>query len=139
MFISKDLLRYLLKFILSFCFLYYGTKAIIGLSSPGGYYSSFVSEYLDYIKWFRYALLYSAKVLLSVSGYKVVIQNMYILRMYNGAGVRLVYSCLGFGIMSFWAAFIFANKASGRKKIVWILSGWAAFFFINVIRIALLL
>jgi len=139
MFINKDLLRYLLKFILSFCFLYYGTKAIIGLASPGGYYSSFINEYLNYVKWFRYALLYSAKGLLSIAGYKVFVQNMYILRMYNGAGVRLVYSCLGIGVMSFWAAFIFANKASWQKRSIWILGGWALFFFINVVRISLLL
>jgi exosortase/archaeosortase family protein len=139
MFINKNLLRYLLKFILSFCFLYYGTKAIIGLASPGGYYSSFISEYLNYVKWFRYALLYAANALLSVFGYKVFVQNMYTIRMYNGVGVHLVYSCLGIGVMSFWVAFIFANKANWQKKIAWILGGWMAFFLINVIRIALLL
>jgi exosortase/archaeosortase family protein len=139
MFINKNLLRYLLKFILSFCFLYYGTKAIIGLASPGGYYAAFINEYLNYVKWFRYALLYSAKALLSISGYKVFVQNMYTLRMYNGHGVHLVYSCLGFGILSFWAAFIFANKTNWRKKIIWIVGGWAMISFINVIRLSLLL
>jgi exosortase/archaeosortase family protein len=119
--------------------LYYGTQAVIGLTSPGGYYSPFIHDYLNYIKWFRYALLYCSKMLLFISGYKVFLQNMYTIRMYAGHAVHLVYSCLGFGIMSFWGAFMYANNAHWQKKLIWTLGGWVSIFFINVLRVSLLL
>jgi exosortase/archaeosortase family protein len=139
MFFNKKIIQYLLKFIISFCILYYGTLAIIGFSSPGGYYSSFIHDYLDYVAWLRLALLYVSKWVLSIFGYKIFVDGAYVLRMKNGLGVHLVYSCLGFGVMSFWTAFIFANKVRWQKKIKWIIAGLVAIFFINVLRLSLLL
>jgi exosortase/archaeosortase family protein len=136
---NKYIIQYLLKFIICFCILYFGTLAMIGLASPGGYYSSFIYNYLNYISWLRFGLLYCSKLLLTIFGYKVFIEGAYVLKMYGGRGVHLVYSCIGFGIMSFWIAFVFANKVRWQKKVKWIIAGVAVIFLINVIRISLLL
>ena len=136
---AKKISLYLLKFLGSFCLLYFGTKAIIGLSVPGGYYSPFVQKYLDYISLLRASLLYGSKGLLHLFGYQSDIQNVYYLRMQGGRSVHLVYSCLGYGIVSFWLAFVFANRGSFAKKVSWMLTGFVVIWLINVTRIALLL
>ena len=53
--------------------------------------------------------------------------------------MHLVYSCVGYGVMSFWIAFILANQVKWQKKIKWIITGVALIFIINVARISLLL
>jgi exosortase/archaeosortase family protein len=50
-----------------------------------------------------------------------------------------VYSCIGYGLISFWIAFIFANPVHWKKKIKWGTIGVVSIFIINVIRISLLL
>lgn len=137
--INKKLIIYVLKFLLFFCFLYFGTLAIIGLSAPGGYYSDFIANHLNFISWLRSSLLGTSKLLLSMFGYPIFLEDQYIIRMHNGAAVRMVYSCVGYGVMSFWGAFILANTVLWQKKIVWILSGWIIIWCINVIRICLVL
>jgi exosortase/archaeosortase family protein len=112
---------------------------MIGFASPGGYYSSFIHNYLDYVSWLRLGLLYVSKWLLSIFRYKTFVDGIYTLRMQNGFGVHLVYSCIGFGVMSFWIAFIFANQVRWQKKVKWIIMGLLSIFFINVLRICLLL
>jgi exosortase/archaeosortase family protein len=135
----KSLISYVLKFLLFFCMLYYGTLAIIGLASPGGYYSPFIHDYLNYIGWLRYALLHCSKAILTIFGYNVFVDGTYVVRFHDGHGVHLVYSCVGYGVMSFWIAFILANQVKWQKKIKWIITGVALIFIINVARISLLL
>jgi exosortase/archaeosortase family protein len=130
---------YLGKFLGAFCILYFGTEAIIGITVPGGYYIDFVHRYFDYISALRKSLLYGAQFVLSLGGYHSNIKNAYILAFENGRGIRLVYGCLGYGIVSFWLAFVFANKGSAAKKICWMAGGFLAIWLINVARISLFL
>lgn len=51
----------------------------------------------------------------------------------------MVYSCIGYGVMSFWAAFILANRGNWRKKTIWITGGLLCLWAINVLRVGLLL
>ena len=139
MFLNKNSLLYLLKFIMCFCVLYYGTMAMIGLASPGGHYVAFIHDYLDYVGWLRFLLLHTSKKILAALGYNTFVDGLYTIYMYGGRGVRLVYSCIGFGVMSFWIAFIYANKVHWQKKVKWAMGGIVLLFFINVIRISLLL
>jgi exosortase/archaeosortase family protein len=136
---NKAFLQYLFRFLLSFCILYYGTLAVIGLAAPGGYYSPFIHNYLNYVGWLRFALLSCSKLVLTILGYHIFINGLYTIMLYGGHGVHIVYSCIGYGIMSFWVAFIFANKGKWQKKIKWIAGGVALIFSINVVRISLLL
>jgi exosortase/archaeosortase family protein len=136
---TKNFIQYLLKFIIGFCVLYFGTLLIIGFSAPGGHYSVFVAEYLDYVSWLRYSLLHGSKLLLLLLGYKSDIININTIRLAGGRGIRMVYSCVGYGVMSFWGAFIFANTGKWIKKIKWIIGGWFVIWCINITRISLLI
>lgn len=136
---GKPYLHFLIRFFGAFCLLFYGTEAVIGLSSPENHYNALVARYFDFISPLRYALLQSAKIALGWFGYHPFWQDQFTLRLPGGGGVRMVYSCIGYGVMSFWAAFVIANAGSWWKKSFFIISGWLALFAINVGRIALLL
>jgi exosortase/archaeosortase family protein len=57
----------------------------------------------------------------------------------HGFNVTIVYSCLGLGIMSFWAAFILADNRSLKTKMYWTFAGLLAIWLINCLRMAVLL
>lgn len=135
----KPILFYLLKFGGAFCLFYFGTLGIIGLSTPENFYNHFVATYLNFIDPLRFSLLFGSKQLLWSMGYSTFLRDQFTLVMQTGEGVRLVYSCIGYGVMSFWGAFIFANKGTTKRKILWVLGGLSALWLINVIRIALIL
>jgi len=61
------------------------------------------------------------------------------LRLVGGGAVNLVYKCLGYGVTSFWLAFVFANTGSWKKKLLWMVGGTAVLYIINTIRIGLTL
>lgn len=130
---------YLLRFGGAFCLFYFGTLAVIGLSSPDNYYSRFVDDHLNFIDPLRFSLLWGAKNALSLWGYRSFLKDDFTLMLQSGEGVRMVYSCIGYGVMSFWGAFVIANRGSVKRKGLWVAGGWLALWVINVLRMALLL
>jgi len=136
---DKAFIRFIIKFLLILVILYYGTIALIGVSVPGGHYSSFVDKYLNYIAWVRSSLLNGSKLLLSLFGVDTYLAGDYNLRQVNGRGIRLVYECVGYGIMSFWVAFVTASVGSFKKKAGWIIFGLLFIWVLNIIRLSLLL
>jgi len=124
---------------LYYTLIYYGSYAVIGASSHGGrFYSSFIDRYLDYPSWLRSSLLRGSSIILDGLGYETRIESPYKVRIKGGAGVKIVYSCLGIGLISFWIAFILANKSSAGNKTLYILFGITAIIIINMLRIVLL-
>ncbi len=111
---------------------------MIGITTPGGYYVAFAGKYMDYISGFRNLLLNSSKLLLQAIGYDVYLKDGYTIKLVNGRGVKIVYSCLGYGVISFWIAFVFANKTSFWQMIRWMFIGVLVIILVNVFRISLL-
>ncbi len=135
----RSFLIYAGKFLAIFCFLYFGTQALIGLTIPDHHYSSFVSEYLDFVSALRRSLLVTSKMIVGILGYPAQIISSFRLKITGGSSVRMVYSCLGIGVFSFWAAFVIANNGSFFKKLIWLVSGFVLIWLINITRICLLL
>jgi exosortase/archaeosortase family protein len=136
---NKPFVIYLVKFLFTFCALYYGTIAFIGIASPGGWYWHFGDQYLDYVAGLRYLLLHAASALLLLAGYDIYLKDEYSIRLVNGLGVHVGYDCIGYGVIFFWVAFILANKVPVKQKIGWLVVGVVVIFFVNVVRIALML
>lgn len=137
---KNALIRYLLTFTLCFCVLYYGTKAMVGLTAPGGgFYWEFADKYLNYVAWLRSLLMQTSSLVLEMAGYDIYMKDIYTIRMQGGKGVHIVYSCLGYGVMSFWIAFVFANTGTFLKKSFWIMVGLFIIFSVNVGRVCLML
>jgi exosortase/archaeosortase family protein len=135
---STPFTRYLLRFLLTFCVLYYGTIAMIGITSPGGWYLGFADHYLDYVSGLRWLLLHSSKLLLQLFGYDIYLKDIFTIKLQNGLGVHVGYDCIGYGVMIFWIAFIYANSGSVIKKAKWMLGGLLLIWIVNVLRISLM-
>lgn len=132
-------LIYLLKFAGVFCLCYFGTLAIIGLASPAGNYSPIVEKYFDYVSWIKISLINATACILSLFKTPTHIEPGFLIRITGGRGVIIAMNCVGYGVYSFWIAFVVANTGSFWKKIAWILKGLLILWFINVIRITLFL
>lgn len=130
---------YLLKFAAIFCLCYFGTRAVIGLATPGDYYSPFIEKYLDYVSWIKISLMQATAFILSLFHIGTHTEPGFIIKFDGGRGVIISMSCVGYGVYSFWIAFIAANKGNFLRKLLWIAFGVLALWFINVIRITLFL
>ena len=136
---EKDLWIYLVKFAVIFCVCYFGTLAVIGVASPVGWYSPFVARYLDYVSWIKLSLMHGTGFILSLFHIPTQTEPGFLIRFTNGGGVIIAMDCVGYGVYSFWIAFVAANKGKFLKKASWILFGVLALWLINVIRITLFL
>ena len=131
--------RFLIIFAAVFLICYYGALFITGLAVPGGLYHPIVEKYFNVAGWLRSSLIYGTKTFVSFFKIDTIRTSDYILRIPNGNGIRIVYSCLGFGVMSFWTAYIVATVALIKQKIIWLFFGLSIIWLINVIRISMVL
>ena len=139
LFKKSDFKQFTIKFLVVFAFFYFGTFFWIGFVTPGGYYNEFAAQYLDYISAIKTSLLFGTKTLVSFFGIQTVQFKNHIIRFVHGKGVRIAYDCVGYGVYSFWIAFVVANKSSFTRKTIWIIVGLILLWSINVIRISLFL
>lgn len=136
--IDRNLIFYLSKFLFIFLFLYYGTFFFIGITAKGGYYVAWLDEHLNYVRWLRNVLLYGSKFIVELSGYHARIRDAYSLQINNANSVILIYECLGYGVISYWIAFIISNDGSLSFKLKWLFAGIAIILLSNMTRIAII-
>ena len=132
-------LFYLLKFAGIFCLCYFGTRAVIGLAATGGHYSPFVAKYLDYVSWIKRSLINTTAGILYLFDIKTHTEPGFLLRINGGRAIEVSMSCVGYGVYSFWIAFVAANTGSFWKKSRWVTGGLLVLWSINVTRITLFL
>jgi exosortase/archaeosortase family protein len=135
----KQFLIFVIKFILFFLFFYYGTKGVIALSATEGHYSKFVADYLDYVTLIKRSLIWGTRLLLSFFHIETYQVDPFIVRIKNGVGVRIAYGCVGYGVYSFWLAYVLSNTLKINVKVKFIVFGLFLLWLINVLRISLLL
>ncbi|MEO6490242.1 MAG: hypothetical protein ABIO04_09905 [Ferruginibacter sp.] len=136
---DKQFLNFVGKLLLIFAFCYLSSVAVIGLSTPGNYYSAFIDHYLNFISWIRMSLLFGTKTLLAIFGIDTYYASEFILRKVGGRGITLIYGCIGYGVLSFWIAFVLASAKKIKNKLSWLIGGLLLIWVINISRIALLL
>lgn len=136
---DRKFVSFVIKFIVIFCILYYGTLFMIGIAAPGGTYSAFVDKHLDYVSGIKNLLLLGTQKMLLIFGIKTQIEPNFTIRVIHGRGVFIAMDCVGYGVYSFWLAYVLANVVPAMKKTIWALGGVLLLFFINNIRIALFL
>ena len=137
--LKNQFLVYVIKFAVIFCLLYYGTLAWIGLAAPGGKHVPFIENYLDYVSWIKHSLINATAFILSLFGIETLKEPGYLLKFPGGRGVIIAMDCVGYGVYSFWIAFVAANTGSFARKLKWIVLGVFSLWLINVIRITLFL
>jgi len=129
------------KFVFSFLFLfllfYFFNILFFGFTNPGNNYSAFLAGHLNYIQWLRQFLLGASTNIVNLLGY-TAIHNEYELLVAGHGAIRLVYSCLGLGVISFFTAFVIAYPKPWRRKLIFIVAGILVIEMLNIIRFVLL-
>ncbi len=130
---------HLLRFLIVFAVLTAGFYTYVGIVSPGGrYHSSFLENYLNIPAWVTYFISTSAKAILQVLGYDVFQYRPDNVTIRGSHGVTILWACLGFGVLSFWVAFVTAHRAGWKFLFKWSAWGIALITGLNIIRIALI-
>jgi len=130
-------IKFALWFISLFVAFYYFNILFFGITSPGNYYSPFLADHLNYIYVLRWLLLHCSAFILNCLGFATVVNNYELLVAGHGI-IRLVYTCLGLGVLSFFSAFVLAYPKPWKAKIIFLLAGIVSIELLNVIRFVLL-
>jgi hypothetical protein len=103
-------LRFPILFGTSFLVLYGFNLVFIGFTTKGGYYFGYIDKHLNYIQaWRSFTIQVTSKTLQTL-GYEVCTTTTQ-LQVFHYGGFNLMNSCLGYGIMSLFAAFVISYPA----------------------------
>ena len=137
---NRSFYLFLVKFLSMFLIFYYGTRFVISASAPNGsFYFPSIEKYFDYISWMRNLLLQGASLIAQLFGYKTQYEDPFLIRVVNGRGVFVAFSCVGYGVMSFWSAYVLANRWIFPFTLIWLIVGNLVIVTINIFRIGLFL
>ncbi len=137
---NSTFIKYTAKLLLLYFIFDYGTTLFIGVTGTGGrYYSYTLDHYFNYVSWLRNIILHGSNSMMHLLRFDTTIVSEYLIGIKHGAAVQLVYSCLGYGVLSFWAAFIIANKGTLKFKAIWLCFGFFVIIFSNIVRVCILL
>jgi len=131
---------FLIKFLVCFVILYLFFPVYRGITGPGGdFYSAFLDSHFNLIKGLTKFLTASSKAFLELLQYNVKQNDYHSLKIGFSRGVSVNPSCLGWAVMSFWIAFVYANKSNWKHKMGWMVLGIACIMLLNIFRIILIL
>lgn len=126
-----------IKFAGLFLVFYYFNIFYFGLISPANNYSAFLDHHLNYIEWLRWLLLHACSAILNALGFTSIVGNNQLLVAGHGI-IDLIYTCLGLGVMSFFAAFVIAYPKKLKPKVIFLITGLFGIQVLNIIRLMLL-
>lgn len=129
--------RFGVSFLVLFLLFYYFNIYFFGATQPGNHYFPVLAEHFNYIKVLREGLLAATGFLIKALGF-ISIHNGYELLVVGHQRIVLIYSCLGLGVMSFFAAFVITYPKKLKSKIVFLLTGLLSIQILNICRLALL-
>jgi exosortase/archaeosortase family protein len=128
------------RFIILFMLFYWGTFVMIGLAAPGGMHFSFIEKYFNYVSWLRMSLLHGSKFFLSLFGHYAHLEPDFTLRLNGGKHIIIAFDCAGYGVLSFWLAYILSAPIPNvSQRIYWLIIGGFLLWFVNCLRISLYL
>ncbi|MDB5131766.1 MAG: hypothetical protein JWR02_1515 [Mucilaginibacter sp.] len=129
---------FVIKFLCLFAFIYGFYILYLAVISPGGkLYSKFFDEHLNFINWLRYALIESSAAILNLLGYqtKTAADQMLVV----GRNIVYVgYDCLGFGVVSFFTAFVLTYPGVLKPKLYFGAIGLVTIQLINLARFVII-
>ena len=131
-------LKFIILFIVLFPLFYYFNIWFFGITSPGArHYDPFIAAHFNYISGLRRLLLGSSARVLGWFGFPSIYDEYHLLVAGHGS-LQLVYSCLGLGVISFFAAFVLSYPAKWKPKIILLICGIAGIEILNIARFVLL-
>jgi exosortase/archaeosortase family protein len=134
---QNEPIRFAITFIVLFLIFYYFNIFFFGITSPGNLYSPFLANHLNYIQGLRWLLLCSTAQILKLLGFSAIFNNYELLVGGRGA-IRVVYTCLGLGVLSFFTAFVLSYPKCWKSKIIFLTCGIFTIEFLNILRFVIL-
>ncbi|MCZ4244712.1 exosortase Y [Pedobacter punctiformis] len=137
---KKEANKQAVKFILSLFILYIlfsqGNIFMNSVMSPDGrFYNAFIANHFDYIQGLKNAIIIPAVWVIKLFGFYAIHNEMDVM-VVDGPYLRINYSCLGLGVMSFLAAFVFAFPTSWKSTFKMLIIGLITIYVLNICRIA---
>lgn len=133
--INKIQIRFFVILIVGYLVFSYFFKFWIGLCAPGGIYWAFANEHLNFIRTYRHFLIGGTGIICDIFGLKYIYNDTAI-RIVGHGGIKIVYSCLGYGIISILMALAIAVPYQKiPQRIVYLLFGFLCFSFLNMMRL----
>jgi exosortase/archaeosortase family protein len=130
---------FLFKFLAVFFSLYFFFPLYRGIIGPGGkMYSPYFENHFNIVTSLTRLLTSSARLLLEGAGFNIIQRDYHSFKIGYSKGITVNPSCLGWAVMSFWVAFVSANKGVLSHKLKWILVGLTSVVLLNITRIALI-
>lgn len=133
--INSIQLRFFLILVLGYLVFNYFFKFWIGLCAPEGIYWAFANEHLNFIRTYRHFLIGGTGIICDIFGLKYIYNDTAI-RIVGHGGIKIVYSCLGYGIISILMALAIAVPHQKIKnRILFLLIGFILFTLLNIVRL----
>lgn len=133
---NKAAIIFVVKLLVFYLLFSQGNLFMNSVMSEGGkYYNEYVAQNLDYIQGLKNILIKPAVWIINLFGFYAIHNEMDVM-VVNGPYLRVNYSCLGLGVMSFLIAFIIAFPAKLKSKIDLLIVGMIMIYVLNVLRIA---
>ncbi|RDC56204.1 hypothetical protein DU508_11375 [Pedobacter chinensis] len=137
---KKQADRKAIKFVIALFILYIlfsqGNLFMNSVMSPGSrYYNAFIADHFNYIQGLKTALIKPAVWIIKLFGFYAIHNEMDVM-VVNGPYLRINYSCLGLGVMSFLAAFVLAFPAPWKSTFKMLAIGLITIYLLNIARIA---
>lgn len=130
-------LRFVAVFLVLFLLFYYGNKFYFSLTIPGKRYNEWLAQHLNYIAGLRHLLLGYSKWFLELIGFTALTNDQELMVVGRNT-LKVVYTCLGLGVLSFFAAFVIAYPKPWKPKLIFLIVGMISIQVLNVCRLILL-
>ena len=133
---DKKAIKFALTLFILYIIFSQGNIFMNSVMSPGGrYYNEYIATHFNYIQGLKTSLIIPAVWIIKLFGF-YAIYNASDVMVVAGPYLRINYSCLGLGVMSFLAAFVLAFPASWKSTFKMLIIGLVTIYILNVFRIA---
>lgn len=132
-----EALRFLISFLILFATFYGFNIAYIGITSPGKLYFPFLDQHFNYIALWRNLYIATAAKILELMGHAVYTTDIS-LKVQGHSGFKLVYSCLGYGIMSCFSAFVLSFPKPIQSRLKFLCVGLVLILSLNLCRMIII-
>ncbi|MFD2582260.1 exosortase Y [Pedobacter vanadiisoli] len=133
---NKKAVKFLIALFLLYILFSQGNLFMNSVMTPSSkYYNAYLFTHFNYIQGLKSALIVPAVWIIKLFGFYAIYNDMDVM-VVAGPYLRVNYSCLGLGVMSFLAAFVLAFPASWKSTFKMLVIGIIAIYILNILRIA---
>ncbi|MDQ0640923.1 exosortase/archaeosortase family protein [Pedobacter sp. W3I1] len=129
-----------IKFVIALFVLYIlfsqGNLFMNSVMTPGArFHNAYIADHFNYIQGLKTALIVPAVWIIKAFGFYAIYNESDVM-VVAGPYLRVNYSCLGLGVMSFLAAFVLAFPAPWKSTFKMLAIGILTIYILNICRIA---